>query len=467
MNDNAKVCFVHQVGRALAVSVLDLTNSNPCSRIPNSDYRSVNGIREWLRSNCMSDNQVWSRMLHRPTRQTQAQAQQQQLQVDNVEKIGPFPSPNEIAPTKDTSAEVPLNWQSVGREPVVCVESIRSDETVSSLNNCDRSYNRAKAVEYEKELQQERQQILERLRSERLKSSEGAEHEKKCELKALLEEELEKKREIVRKIREHEKALREKLNRYFPKPPLKPKDPEGRPTEPEDKIAEDEMIVTEMAETTIALQGEINDLVEAMAKVDEIDCHRVDECFKKEIESDEGVPEKRGEEKIKIETVRRCKDFVKYAGKKGAARWRNILDDIPRGSRSDLSSRKSLQRSTKRTECEPKEEAPCRHYDLVDQPLMRNFSTSTSALWTQSSSGVDKLSSNQKYKIREVASRRPVLTPNVTLTYSNQTDCDMASVILQELFRRENSSSRARHDDLFAVVVNNENEQAGVRTERL
>lgn len=57
-----------EVGRALGVSVLDLTSSNPCSRIPNSEYRSIHGIRDWLRSNCLSDSQLWTRMLHRPTR---------------------------------------------------------------------------------------------------------------------------------------------------------------------------------------------------------------------------------------------------------------------------------------------------------------------------------------------------------------------------------------------------------------
>lgn len=57
-----------EVGRALGVSILDLTSSNPCSRIPNSEHRSVNGVRDWLRTNCVSDNQLWNRMLHRPTR---------------------------------------------------------------------------------------------------------------------------------------------------------------------------------------------------------------------------------------------------------------------------------------------------------------------------------------------------------------------------------------------------------------
>ncbi|KAE8742273.1 hypothetical protein FOCC_FOCC012202 [Frankliniella occidentalis] len=68
-----------EVGRALGVSVLDLTSSNPCSRIPNSEYRSVNGIRDWLRSNCLSDSQLWTRMLHRPTRPQVSQSSSSQM----------------------------------------------------------------------------------------------------------------------------------------------------------------------------------------------------------------------------------------------------------------------------------------------------------------------------------------------------------------------------------------------------
>jgi hypothetical protein len=39
-----------EVGRALGPSLLDLTNSNPRSRIPNSEYRSLQGLRNALRN---------------------------------------------------------------------------------------------------------------------------------------------------------------------------------------------------------------------------------------------------------------------------------------------------------------------------------------------------------------------------------------------------------------------------------
>ncbi|GLV44189.1 uncharacterized protein CBL_12515 [Carabus blaptoides fortunei] len=44
-----------EVGRALGLSILDLTSNNPNSRIPNSEFHSLNGVREWLRVNCLNE----------------------------------------------------------------------------------------------------------------------------------------------------------------------------------------------------------------------------------------------------------------------------------------------------------------------------------------------------------------------------------------------------------------------------
>lgn len=41
-------CVV-QVGRALAVSILDLAGSNPWSRVRSSEYRGLPGLKDWLR----------------------------------------------------------------------------------------------------------------------------------------------------------------------------------------------------------------------------------------------------------------------------------------------------------------------------------------------------------------------------------------------------------------------------------
>lgn len=46
------ICF--KVGRALGISILDLSGHNPWSRIPNSEFRSLSGIRDWLKSHCLS-----------------------------------------------------------------------------------------------------------------------------------------------------------------------------------------------------------------------------------------------------------------------------------------------------------------------------------------------------------------------------------------------------------------------------
>lgn len=39
-----------EVGRALGPSLLDLTNSNPCSRLMNSEFRTLQGLRNSLKN---------------------------------------------------------------------------------------------------------------------------------------------------------------------------------------------------------------------------------------------------------------------------------------------------------------------------------------------------------------------------------------------------------------------------------
>lgn len=34
---------------------MDLTGSNPWSRIPNSEFHTLSGIRDWLRINCLPE----------------------------------------------------------------------------------------------------------------------------------------------------------------------------------------------------------------------------------------------------------------------------------------------------------------------------------------------------------------------------------------------------------------------------
>jgi len=47
--------FCVKVGKSLAISILDLSNLNPNSRLENSDFKSLTGLREVLRLNIISD----------------------------------------------------------------------------------------------------------------------------------------------------------------------------------------------------------------------------------------------------------------------------------------------------------------------------------------------------------------------------------------------------------------------------
>ncbi|KAF5276856.1 hypothetical protein FQA39_LY06407 [Lamprigera yunnana] len=44
-----------EVGKALGASILDLTGHNPFTRLPNSQFHTLNGIREWLRIHCATE----------------------------------------------------------------------------------------------------------------------------------------------------------------------------------------------------------------------------------------------------------------------------------------------------------------------------------------------------------------------------------------------------------------------------
>ncbi|KAK4882148.1 hypothetical protein RN001_005467 [Aquatica leii] len=44
-----------EVGKALGASILDLTGNNPVTRLPNSQFHTLNGLREWLRIHCATE----------------------------------------------------------------------------------------------------------------------------------------------------------------------------------------------------------------------------------------------------------------------------------------------------------------------------------------------------------------------------------------------------------------------------
>lgn len=241
-----------QVGRALGVSVLDLTSSNPCSRIPNSEYRSVNGIRDWLRSNCLSDSQLWTRMLHRPTRpQVLKKTLQHETTNPNLPNI-PVSNSSYIPNCTNFVSPLPFevldssldkimlesncrNFSNYVLETIgksVSLTSAKSEDTVGGVDNLDRWYDRKKALEYEQELETERVKVFEKckfiLSSEKEKAyksnfeNDGFDHtsmkscdsEKYCsEFRAALEEELATKREKAKKIREHDRLVHERFGK--------------------------------------------------------------------------------------------------------------------------------------------------------------------------------------------------------------------------------------------------------------
>lgn len=44
------ICLIcSKVGRAMAVAVLDMNNSNPWSRLPLSEFTSLEGVKNWVR----------------------------------------------------------------------------------------------------------------------------------------------------------------------------------------------------------------------------------------------------------------------------------------------------------------------------------------------------------------------------------------------------------------------------------
>lgn len=44
-----------KVGKAIGASILDLTGHNPITRLPNSQFHTLNGIRDWLRIYCANE----------------------------------------------------------------------------------------------------------------------------------------------------------------------------------------------------------------------------------------------------------------------------------------------------------------------------------------------------------------------------------------------------------------------------
>jgi hypothetical protein len=50
--------YLMQVGKGMAISALDLSQTNPWSRVTLSEYVNIQGVREWVRRYLRSLNQL-------------------------------------------------------------------------------------------------------------------------------------------------------------------------------------------------------------------------------------------------------------------------------------------------------------------------------------------------------------------------------------------------------------------------
>ncbi|GLG96635.1 uncharacterized protein GBIM_03561 [Gryllus bimaculatus] len=64
-----------EIGQALCASVLDLTGTHPWSRVPNSEFRTLNGIRDWLKANCVPEQMYIHKSLQHNNRHSNSRRQ--------------------------------------------------------------------------------------------------------------------------------------------------------------------------------------------------------------------------------------------------------------------------------------------------------------------------------------------------------------------------------------------------------
>lgn len=203
----------------------------------------------------MSDNQLWTRMLHRPTRPQVLKKYppcetfipdptfipdfSPSIFPDNTTFNTTLPSDAFSSQTKeknsfDNSCLDFADYVLETLEKIVSTtSSCKSQDTLGGTEDENRWYDRKKALQYEQELELERAKVLERykliLSSEREKAHKAAfennvldhselkahETNKYAEFKAALEGELEAKREKVKKIRDHDRFVHEKFGKTF------------------------------------------------------------------------------------------------------------------------------------------------------------------------------------------------------------------------------------------------------------
>ncbi|XP_076251015.1 cytosolic carboxypeptidase-like protein 5 isoform X1 [Rhynchophorus ferrugineus] len=86
-----------EVGKSLGASILDLTGQNPFSRLPNSEFHNLSGLRDWLRNSCTNNfhsaegrpkmTRIKSQSCH-PIHQTQGKLKVRVQPSKPIKKVG-------------------------------------------------------------------------------------------------------------------------------------------------------------------------------------------------------------------------------------------------------------------------------------------------------------------------------------------------------------------------------------------
>ncbi|XP_018332039.1 cytosolic carboxypeptidase-like protein 5 [Agrilus planipennis] len=128
-----------EVGRALGTSILDLTGQNPMTRLPNSEFRSIMGLQEWLYLHCageLGDPRAVSRWRVRQMTSLHSQAR------NNIRVFKARPN-NPKATIKRIVSKKPLRPTSV---PPNRKENVDTNEPSSSSTSILKSKNRNKLL---------------------------------------------------------------------------------------------------------------------------------------------------------------------------------------------------------------------------------------------------------------------------------------------------------------------------------
>ncbi|XP_050305436.1 cytosolic carboxypeptidase-like protein 5 [Anthonomus grandis grandis] len=123
-----------EVGRSLGASILDLSGQNPFSRLPNSEFHNLNGLRDWLRNSCCTNNFGESRpkmSKMRPPVGAQNQGKNRTVAIQRVR-----PAVKKTVRQLKARGPVPIDR----KENLVCHTSINHSSSSKSSIKLNRSF---------------------------------------------------------------------------------------------------------------------------------------------------------------------------------------------------------------------------------------------------------------------------------------------------------------------------------------